>query len=286
MDTNALPSELIDVVAAVDPDAYSNAAVSSGYVDMSDYEALLAVEMVGDMVSSSTCDLVLHEAVAATGGSLITGKAITQLTKAGSDDNKQALINLRRDELTEGYRYVKMVRTLGTAGSDEAALLLGLKGALVPNCKPSEVVALVGCVDPDAYAPNTYTGDAVDMSLFHAALGVLMIGDLGTTGTVTMKWEQATTSGGSYKDVTGRVTDTISQSDSPPTQSNQQIKLDLRAEDLDVENGYRYARLSVTVTDESSPANATSDVAAVAFGVWPKVGIASDIDLASVDSIA
>lgn len=284
MFTNALPSELIDVVAAIDPDAYSNAAVSSGYVDMSDYEALLACELVGDMVSSSTVDLKLQSATAASGGADITGKAITQLTKAGSDDNKQALINLRSSELTEGHRYVKAVRTIGAAGSDEAVLVLGLKGSLVANCKPSEVMALVGCVDPDAYAPATLSGDAVDMSEWHAALGVLMVGDLGTAGTVTMKWEQAVTSGGSYKDVTGRVTSTYDQADSP-NPSNQQIKLDLRADDLDAENGYRYARLSVTVTDETSPASATSDIAAVAFGVWPRIGVANDYDLASVDEI-
>lgn len=284
MFTNALPSELIDVVAAIDPDAYSNAAVSSGYADLSDYEALLAVELVGAMVTNSTVSMKLQSNTAATGGSDITGKAITQLTEGDSDDDKQAMINLRRSEVTEGHRYVKMLRTIGAAGSDEAALMLGFKGAMVANCKPSEVVGLVGCVDPDAYAPSTVTGDPVDMSDWHAALGVLMIGDLGTAGTVTMKWEQAITSGGSYKDVAGRVTATYDQTDSP-NPSNQQIKLDLRADDLDAENGYRYARLSVTVTDETSPESATSDVAAVAFGVWPKNGIASDYDIASVDEI-
>lgn len=284
MFTNAKPSELIDVVAAIDPDAYSAAAVSSGYADMSDYEALLAIEMVGDMISSSTLDLALYSSTAASGGSLVTGKSITQLTKAGSDDNKQALINLRRSELTEGHRYVKMLRTLGTAGADEAALLLGLKGVLVPNCLPSEVIALVGCVDPDAYAPNTYTGDAIDMADWHTALGVLMIGDLGADSSVVMKWEQATASGGAYKDVTGATTSTYTVN-SPDTVSNQQVKLDLRAEDLDLANGYRYARLSVTVADSSSPMSATSDICAVALGVFPKVGIASDHDLASVDEI-
>jgi hypothetical protein len=284
MFTNAKPSELIDVVAAIDPDAYSAAAVSSGYADMSDYEALLAVELAGDMVSNSTLDLALHSAVAASGGALVTGKSITQLTKAGSDDNKQALINLRRSELTEGHRYVKMVRTLGTAGSDEAALLLGIKGVLVPNCLPSEVIGLVGCIDPDAYAPATVTGDWIDMAKWHAALGVLMIGDLGGDCSVSMKWEQATTSGGTAKDVTGAATATYTV-DSPDTVSNQQVKLDLRAEDLDVANGYRWVRLSVTAADASSPASATSDLAAVAFGVFPRIGVASAHDLASVDEI-
>lgn len=283
MFTNAKPSELIDVVAAIDPDAYSAAAVSSGYVDMSDYEAVLACGLVGDMVSTATFDLKLQSSTTASSGTDVSGKAITQLTEAGSDDNKQALINLRGEEITEGDRYVKMVRTLGTAGADSACLMLGFKGSMVPNCLPSEVAAVVGVIDPDAYAPAEVTGDAVDMSEWHAAMGVLMIGDLGTDGTVIMKWEQATTAGGVYKDVSGATTASYTQAS--PNASNQQVKLDLRAEDLDIENGYRYARLSVTVGDTSSPESATSDIAAVAFGVWPKVGIASASDLASVDEI-
>lgn len=282
MFTNALPSELIDVVAAIDPDAYSNAAVSSGYADLSDYECLMAVEMVGDMVTNSTVVNKLQSSPTASSGTDITGKTITSLTKAGSDDNKQALINLRRSEVTEGDRYVKMVRTIGAAGSDEAALLLGLKGSLVANCLPSEVLAVVSVIDPDAYAPGSVTGDEIDMSKWHAVMAVLMIGDLGTAGTVSLKFQESATSGGGLTDISGAATATYDQADSP-NPSNQQVKLDLRADALTA--GYRYVKPVLTVTDETSPANATSDVAVIVFGVWPKVGVASDHDLASVDEI-
>lgn len=281
---NALPSELIDVVAAIDPDAYSAAAVSSGYADMAAYEALLAIELAGDIVSTGKVDNVLYQAVAASGGSAITGKAITQLTQAGSDSNKQALINLRREELTESYRYVKMLRTLTTAGADEAALLLGIKGAIVPNRLPSEQVAVIGVIDPDAYAPAALSSGWFDMSRWHAALAIMMIGDLGTACTVTGKFQQATTSGGSAKDVTGRATSTYDQTTSP-NPSNQQVKLDLLNEDLDMANDYRWAKFVMTATDETSPANATSDLAAVIIGVGPKHAPASDWDLTSVDEI-
>lgn len=285
MFTNMKPSEGIDVLAAVDPDAYSAAAVSSGYGDLSDYEGLMAIGLVGDMVTNAKFDLALHSATAATGGALVTGKAITQLTEAGSDSNKQAVINLRRDEVTEGHRYVKMVRTLTTAGADSASLLLGFKGVLVANNLPSEIAAVVATIDPDAYAPGDQSSDWVDMSDWHAALGILAIGDLGTDGSVIMKWEQANTAaGGGVKDVSGATTATYAQSDSP-NPSNQQVKLDLRAEQLDAANGFRWARLTVTVADASSPANATSDMAAVALGVFPKQAPASGHDLASVDEI-
>lgn len=129
---NALGSELAAIVGVIDPDAYTNAAYESGYVDMSKFESLMAIVMVGDMVSSSTVDFKLQSAVAATGGADISGKSITQLTKAGTDDNKQAIINLRRDELTEGHRYVKAVMTVGTAASDSGAILIGLNPRNAP----------------------------------------------------------------------------------------------------------------------------------------------------------
>lgn len=284
MFTNALPSELIDVPAAVDPDAYSTGGQSSGYVDMSDYEAVLAVGLTGTIASTGKFDLKLQSNTTATGGSDVSSKAITQLTQASPDDSdKQALINLRGSELTEGHRYVKAVQTLTTAGADAATVLLAFKGALVGNMLPSEVVGLVGTVDPDVYSPGAQLSDAVDMSKWHCALGVLLVGDLGTDGTVVMKWTQATTSGGVYKDVSGATTATISKAS--PDGSNQRVKLDLRADDLDAANGYRYAKLSVTIGDTSSPEAATSDIAAVAFGVFPKVGVASDHDLASVAEI-
>lgn len=284
MFTNLLPSEVIDAAAAVDPDAYSTGEESSGYVDMSDYEAVLAVGLAGTIASSGKLDLKLQSNTTATGGSDVSGKEITQLTQASPDDSdKQALINLRRSELTAGHRYVKAVQTLTTAGADAATLLLGVKGVLVPNMLPSEVIGVVGTVDPDVYSPGAQLSDAIDMSKWHCAMGVLMIGDLGADGTVIMKWTQATTSGGVYKDVSGGTTATFTKAS--PDQSNQQVKLDLRAEDLDMANGYRYAKLSVTIGDTSSPEAATSDIAAAAFGVFPRIGVASDHDLSSVAEI-
>jgi hypothetical protein len=129
---NALGSELAAIVGVIDPDAYTNAAYESGYVDMSKFESLMAIVMVGDMVSSSTVDFKLQSAATASGGTDITGKAITQLTKAGTDDNKQAIINLRREELTVGHRYVKAVMTVGTAASDSGAILIGLNPRNAP----------------------------------------------------------------------------------------------------------------------------------------------------------
>jgi hypothetical protein len=79
------------------------------------------------MASGSTVDFKLQDATSS-GGSFsdITGKAITQLTQAGTDADKQAIINLRFDELQEDGRYVKAVMTVATDASDSSAIVMGL----------------------------------------------------------------------------------------------------------------------------------------------------------------
>ena len=126
MSTNTLPTEAAAVIGVIDPDANSAAAYDSDEIDMSKWESIQAICMAGALGSSATLDFKLQSATAS-GGSFsdITGKAITQLTQAGSDSDKQAVINLRAEELTAGHRYVKAVMTVGTATSDSAAIVLG-----------------------------------------------------------------------------------------------------------------------------------------------------------------
>lgn len=126
MFTNAKASELAALVGVIDPDAYSAAAYETGYVDMSLFENIMAIAILGDFVSTGTADFKLQSSASASGGSDIAGKSITQLTQAGTDSNKQSIINLRRDDLPEGHRYVKAVLTLGTAGADMTAVIIGL----------------------------------------------------------------------------------------------------------------------------------------------------------------
>ena len=101
MNLNAKPSELVAVVGNIDPDANGAATYTTGWVSMRDWHAVLAVVQAGDLGASATIDAKLEQATdgSGTGAKDVTGKAITQLTKAGSDDNKQALINCRADEL-------------------------------------------------------------------------------------------------------------------------------------------------------------------------------------------
>lgn len=136
MSFSSLSSERFALVATVDPDAYTTGTFTSDYVDMGDFERLLAVVAAGTLGSSGTLNAKLVQATSAAGAGKkdITGKAITALTEAGSDSDKQALINLKSDELdvVNSFRYVAVELTLATAGSDAAVLVFGEKARYQP----------------------------------------------------------------------------------------------------------------------------------------------------------
>lgn len=145
------------------------------------------------------------------------------------------------------------------------------------NAKPSEICAVAGVIDPDAYAANTYTTGWVAVKNFLALMAIIMVGDLGSSATVDAKLEQATSSGGAgAKDITGK---TITQLTQAGTDSDKQAVINLRPEELDVDNGFAYVRLSMTV------ATAASDAGGVLLGFYPSRGPAIDVDATTVDSV-
>lgn len=124
-----LPSERAAVVATIDPDANTAATYVSDWVDMSKYPTVLAIILAGELGTSATLDAKLRQATdsSGTGAKDITGKAITQLTQAGTDSDKQALINVREDELDveNGFGFVALSMDIAVATSDAGAVLLG-----------------------------------------------------------------------------------------------------------------------------------------------------------------
>lgn len=131
-----LPSELCAVLGTIDPDAYAASTVTSDWANAGLFQKMLAIIQVGDLGASATLDAKLQQATdsSGTGAKDITGKAITQLTQAGNDSDKQALINLDSSELdvANGFEYVRISMTIGTAASDCGALLLGFEPRFGP----------------------------------------------------------------------------------------------------------------------------------------------------------
>ena len=137
--------------------------------------------------------------------------------------------------------------------------------------KAHERWAIVGTIDPDVTTASTVLSDAIDMSKYTEIWALVLAGTLGASATVDAKLTQATTSGGTYKDVTGKAITQLVKA----TDDDKQATIQCRGEDLDMDNSYRYVKLSLTV------GTATSDVGAVVIG-RVKEGLASSNDLASV----
>jgi len=126
---NLLASQEAGVVGIVDPDAYNAGFYGTDWIPMASFGRLQGIIQVGDMVATSTVDALFQQATdnAGTGKKTISGKAITQLTQAGGDDNKQAVIDLMEAEMdvNNNFDFARLYVIVGTAASDLAALVMG-----------------------------------------------------------------------------------------------------------------------------------------------------------------
>lgn len=121
-----LMSDHLAIVATIDPDAYASGTQLSDAIDMSVHNRIMVILQAGVIPSSGTYNLKLTES-ATSGGTYtqISGKGITALTAAGTDSDKQAIVNLEADELGDGMRYVKVsLRMTGNASANDAGVLV------------------------------------------------------------------------------------------------------------------------------------------------------------------
>lgn len=136
MNLNARGSEQVAIGGVIDPDAYGTGAQTSDYMDMGQFNGAMAIISAGDLVTNATLDAKLVQAQdsAGTGSKDISGAAITQLTQAGTDSNKQAIITVDANalDMANGFTHVALVMTLATAGGDAAGILLGVGSRTEP----------------------------------------------------------------------------------------------------------------------------------------------------------
>ncbi len=127
-------NEQLAVVATIDPDAYGTGTQNSDYINMENFRRVLFIVQAGTLGTSGTLDFEVHEAKDSSGTDeqLLTGKSITQLTQAGTDSDKQVLVEVRADELSKGYTHLRGRLIIGTAGSDAAVLALGANARYGP----------------------------------------------------------------------------------------------------------------------------------------------------------
>lgn len=122
-------SDALAVVSVIDPDAYGTGTQTGNNIDMAFHRQIMTIVQVGAMASNSTVDCVLTES-ATSGGTYtqISGKSITQLTEASTDDDKQAIINLSAEELGAGMRFVRVSLRVAAAASDCGTITLAGHG--------------------------------------------------------------------------------------------------------------------------------------------------------------
>lgn len=128
-------SEQAAVLGMLVPVSQSAATVTSTWVPAANFHRIAAVLQTGVMATGSTLDAKLQQATDASGTSAkdITGKAITQMV-AASGGSKEITIECRTGELdlTNGFGYVGLVVTVGTAASLLSALLYGIGPRFAP----------------------------------------------------------------------------------------------------------------------------------------------------------
>jgi len=138
MFTNSKASEMLAILATIDPASQSAGSATTGWVSVANHHGLLAVVQTGVLGTSATVDAKLQQALdsAGTGAKDISGKAITQIVKA-SGDNKQVLVNVKPEELdtVNGFGFVRVTVTVGVAASITSAQLLGVN----PRYAPADV---------------------------------------------------------------------------------------------------------------------------------------------------
>ena len=135
---NSKASEMLAVLATIDPATQSAGAVSTGWISVANHLGFLALVQTGVLGTSATVDAKLQQALdsAGTGAKDISGKAITQIVKA-TGDNKQVLVNVKPEELdtVNGFGFVRVTVTVGVAASITSAQLLGVN----PRYAPADV---------------------------------------------------------------------------------------------------------------------------------------------------
>jgi hypothetical protein len=122
MITEQLSQALSFAGTELDPVSQGVATVNTGGVDMTKFERVLFVLMVGAVGGAGTVDAKLQES-ATVGGSYsdISGGSITQITAA----NKIATLEIKASQLSSGKTAVRMAVTVGGNAVLIAALAIG-----------------------------------------------------------------------------------------------------------------------------------------------------------------
>lgn len=140
------------------------------------------------------------------------------------------------------------------------------------NSLPSERAAVIAAIDPIDAQTSARSSVWVSMDKFDRAMALISTGNI--TGTVNAAVQQATDSSGTDAKAL-KSSDSFSAGD-----DNKQAVINVRAGELDVNNGFTHIALVIT------PAGGTSNViSGLVLGFDPRFGPASDEDASTVKQV-
>ena len=142
-----------------------------------------------------------------------------------------------------------------------------------PNSKPSERQSLLATYDPASVGASTVLTTYVSVKNHATLMAVLQTGVMGAAGTIDAKLRQATDAAGTgVKDIAGKSITQIVKA----TGDNKQAVINLKTADLDVEGGFSFVCLSITV------GTAASLLSAALMGYDPRFADAAALNQAGV----
>lgn len=148
MNGNIRPSDRATLLAVVNPQS-ATTAKSTGWVALADFFNFLAVIKAGALTTNATLDAKIEcaEDGSGTNPEDVTGLAITQLTEAGTDDDKQAFINFTAAQVQSEFpdaTHVRLTITPATAAALIDGELWGFDARQHPASHAATVDEVVG----------------------------------------------------------------------------------------------------------------------------------------------
>lgn len=127
---NSRGTERAALVGVINPGSKAVGAYTTGYFPLKNFARFMAMIAVGTLGTAATVDakMTVYTDNAGTNPLDLPGVAVTQLTKANTDDNKQAFLNVSVGHIPHGlpYTHGRLTLTVAGAASDAFAQVMGL----------------------------------------------------------------------------------------------------------------------------------------------------------------
>ncbi len=133
---NTKGSEMLNLLAVIDPVNQAVGTVNSAWVHVANYHGLMAVIQTGVLGTGAILDVKLQQALDHTGTNTkdIPGKHLAQIKQATSGSNSQAIIHIKAEELDtiNSYGWVRLSINVSGATGLIAAQFFGYIPRYIP----------------------------------------------------------------------------------------------------------------------------------------------------------